>query len=150
MQYPAQGDLPVNDRNLVRGLYLMAVSLAFGLSSLNYQMGDFSRAGPGLFPAMVSAVLLVVGIAIVVRSRFVKKVPIDLHFKNIAVIIGSLCAFAVVSMFVNMIAGIVCMVFLASVAGTNYSWKRNVKVCIGLILMAFFFARVLGMNLPLY
>ncbi|NML47549.1 tripartite tricarboxylate transporter TctB family protein [Ramlibacter sp. G-1-2-2] len=128
----------------------MAVSLAFGLSSLKYQMGDFSRAGPGLFPAMVSAVLLLVGVAIVVRSRFVKKVPIDLHFKNISVIIGSLCAFAVVSMFVNMIVGIVVMVFLATIAGTTYSWKRNVKISIGLVLMAFFFARVLGMNLPLY
>lgn len=140
----------MNDRNLVRGLFLMAVSLLFGLSSLKYQMGDFSRAGPGLFPAMVSAFLLVVGLSIVIRSRFVKRIPLDLHFKNISVIIGSLAGFAIVSMFVNMIAGIIFMVFLSTVAGSDYSWKRNVKISIGLILMAFFLARGLGMNLPLY
>jgi small-conductance mechanosensitive channel len=66
------------------------------------------------------------------------------------VIIGSLCAFALVATFVNMIAGIVVMVFLSTIAGTTYSWVRNVKISIGLVLMAFFFARVLGMNLPLY
>ena len=72
------------------------------------------------------------------------------QFKNIAVIIGSLCVFAVVATFVNMIAAIVAMVFISTVAGTSYSWVRNVKISIGLVLMAFFFARVLGMNLPLY
>ena len=44
----------MNDRNLVRGLFLMAISLTFGLASLRYQTGDFSRAGPGLFPLMVA------------------------------------------------------------------------------------------------
>jgi hypothetical protein len=140
----------MNDRNLVRGLFLMAISLAFGLTSLKYQMGDFGRAGPGLFPAVISTLLFIIGVATVIRSRFVPKVPMDLHVKNIAVIIGSLCAFAVVTMFVNMLVAVVVMVFLASLAGTNYSWKRNVKICIGLVIMSFVFANLLGMNLPLY
>ena len=35
----------MNDRNLVRGLFLMAIALVFGLASLRYPMGGFSRAG---------------------------------------------------------------------------------------------------------
>ena len=69
---------------------------------------------------------------------------------NIAVILGSLCAFAVITMLVNMTVAIVAMVFIATLAGTNYSWKRNVKIAIGLLIMAFIFAKLLGMNLPLY
>ncbi len=140
----------MNNQNLLRGLFLMAISLAFGLVSLRYPMGDFGRAGPGLFPAMVSSLLFIVGLSMVIHSRFVRRKPMDAHFKNIAVIIGSLCGFAVVGMFLNMIAGIVFMVFVSTIAGSNYSWMRNVKISIGLVLMAFFFARVLGMNLPLY
>lgn len=128
----------------------MAISLLFGLSSMRYQTGDFSRAGPGLFPALVSSMLFAIALSIVVRSRFVPKIPLDLHVKNIVVIIGSLCAFAAVSMVVNMIAGIVVMTFLATLAGSNYSWKRNIKISIGLVLMAFFLVHILGMNLPLY
>ena len=138
------------DRTLARGLFLVAISLAFGLTALRYPIGDFARAGPGLFPVVVASMLLLIGIATIVRSRFVPKVPLDLHVKNIAVILGSLCLFAVVTLFVNMLAAVVAMVFLAAVAGTNYSWKRNVKIAIGLCLMAFVFSKFLGMNLPLY
>jgi len=140
----------MNDRNLARGLFLVAISLAFGLTALRYPIGDFARAGAGLFPVVVSSMLLLIGIATVVRSRFVAKIPMDVHFKNIGVILGSLCAFAVITLFVNMLTAIVAMVFIATLAGTNYSWKRNVKISIGLCLMAFVFAKLLGMNLPLY
>jgi hypothetical protein len=138
------------DRNLSRGLFLMAISLAFGLTALKYPIGDFGRAGPGLFPALVSSMLFMIGVATVIRSRYVDKVRLDMNMRNIAIILGSLCAFAVVTLFVNMIAGIITMVFVSTMAGKTYSWKRNVKISIGLVLMAFVFAKFLGMNLPLY
>jgi hypothetical protein len=138
------------DRNLARGLFLMAIALAFGLAAMRYPFGELGRAGPGLFPVVVSSMLFLIGVATVVRSRFVERSRLDLHFKNIAIILGSLCLFAVVTLLVNMFAAIVAMVFLATLAGTNYSWKRNVKISIGLCLMALVFAKLLGMNLPLY
>jgi predicted MFS family arabinose efflux permease len=142
--------LLMNDRNLLRGLFLMAVALAFGLTALRYPIGDFGRAGPGLFPIVVSVMLLLVGLSMVIRSRFVRKVPMDLHVRNIAIIIASLVGFALVTLFVNMLAAVVFMVFVSTLAGTNYSVKRNVKIAIGLCAMAFVFADLLGMNLPLY
>ena len=138
------------DRNLSRGLFLMAISLAFGLTALKYPIGDFGRAGPGLFPAMVSSMLFAIGVATVIRSRFVDKVRLDMNMRNIGIILGSLCAFAVVTLFINMTLGIIAMVFISTIAGKTYSWKRNVKISIGLCLMAFVFAKLLGMNLPLY
>ena len=141
----------MNDRNLVRGLFLMAISLAFGLQSLRYPIGEFSRAGPGLFPLMVSGLLLLIGVITVVRSRFVEHVHLEFNMKNIAIILGSLCGFALVSHFVNMIAGIITLVFVASFAGTaKYSLKRNVAIAIGLCLVALAFVHLLGFNLPLY
>jgi hypothetical protein len=140
----------MKDRNLARGLFLVAISLAFGLTSRNYSIGDFARAGPGLFPAVVSALLFLIGIATVIRSFFVERVPMDVHVKNIAIILGSLCSFALVSLFVNMIAGIVVMVFLSTLAGTSYSWKRNLKISAGLVAMALVFSKGLGLSLPLY
>ena len=65
-------------------------------------------------------------------------------------LVAILCAFALVTLFVNMIAAIITMVFIATLAGTNYSWKRNLKIAAGLVAMAFVFAKLLGMNLPLY
>ena len=141
----------MNDRNLVRGLFLIAIALAFGLTSLRYPIGHFSRAGPGLFPLMVSCILFVIGLTTVVRSRFVEHVHIQLNLKNIAIILASLGGFALISEHVNMIAGIVFMVFCASIAGTaSYSVLRNLKIAAGLILVGLAFVKLLGFNLPLY
>jgi len=138
------------NRNLVRGLFLVAISLAFGLQALRYPIGDFSRAGPGLFPAMVSGILLLIGVATVVRSFFVEHVRLSINFRNIAIILGSLCGLALISTYVNMIAGIVFMVFFSTLAGSSYSWVRNVKISLGLVAMALALQKLLGLNLPLY
>lgn len=140
----------MNDRNLVRGVFLVAVSLAFGLGAFRYPIGHFERAGPGLFPLMVSGLLLLIGVATVIRSRFVKRVHLDFNIKNIAIILGSLCGFALISEFVNMIAGIIFMVFFASLAASSRSVMRNVQISVGLILVGLAFQKLLGFNLPLY
>ena len=141
----------MNDKNLVRGLFLIAISLAFGLTSLRYPIGQFSRAGAGLFPLMVSSLLLLIGVITVVRSRFVERVPLDFSLRNIAIILVSLCGFAMISQHLNMIAGIVFMVFFAAMAGkSSYSVVRNIKISLGLIAMAFAFQKLLSLNLPLY
>jgi hypothetical protein len=141
----------MNDRNLVRGLVLMVISLAFGLQALRYPIGDFARAGPGLFPLMVSSLLLLIGVSTVVRSRFVERVHLDFQMKNITIILASLCGFALISHFLNMTVGIAFMVFCASFAGSSaYSVMRNLKIAAGLIAVAFAFQKLLGFNLPLY
>jgi hypothetical protein len=140
----------MNDRNLVRGLFLLGISLLFGVSSMKYQFGDLGRAGPGLFPAVIASILFLIALSMVIRAFFVEKVPLGFHIKNILIIMVALCGFAAVSALINMIAGIVFMVFVATFAGTTYSWKRNAKISAGLVLVAFAFAKLLGMNLPLY
>jgi cytochrome c oxidase subunit IV len=140
----------MNDRNLVRGLFLMAISLVFGLGSLRYQVGQFSQPGPGLFPLLVSCLLFSIGLISVVRSRYVERVHLTFSLKNIALVLLSLCGFAVISEHLNMVAGIVFMVFCASLAGTSYSLVRNLKVSVGLIAVALAFEKLLGLSLPLY
>jgi hypothetical protein len=140
----------MNDRNLIKGLFIVAISLVFGVGALGYQIGHFEHAGPGLFPLMVSCLLFLIGVVTVVRSRFVERLPLDFNIKNIAIILASLCGFALVSKHLNMTAGIVFMVFCAAFAGTSYSVVRNVKVVAGLFAVALAFQKLLGFNLPLY
>jgi hypothetical protein len=140
----------VNDRNLARGLALTGIALAFGLGALRYPMGDFGRAGPGLFPLLVSSLLLLLGIVTIVRSFLVEREPIEFNVRNIGIIVVSLVGFSLISQYVNMIAGIVFMVFCASLAASSYSLVRNIKIAVGLIAVAFAFQKGLGLQLPLY
>jgi hypothetical protein len=139
------------DRNLARGIFLVALALLFGVpAAVSYPIGDFARAGPGLFPLLVSILLLLVGIATIVRSHYTERAALTYNFRNIGLILGSLTAFALISEFVNMTVGIIAMVFIATLAGSNYSWVRNLKIAAGLVTVAFMFVKFLGLNLPLY
>jgi Tripartite tricarboxylate transporter TctB family len=140
----------MNNTNLIKGLVLMGIALIFGLGSLNYTIGQFSRAGPGLFPLMVSCLLFLIGLITVVRSRFVAVVPLSYNMKNIALVLLGLCGFALLSQHLNMILGIVFLVFCTSFAGTSYSVVRNLKISAGLIAVAFAFQHLLGLQLPLF
>ena len=140
----------MNDKNLVRGIFLVAIALLFGLTAATYPFGTSSRPGPGFFPILVASALALIGIATIIRSRFIDKVPLEFNPKNIALILGSLCAFALVSEFVNMTLGIAVMVFIAAFAGSSYSVIRNLQISAGLIAVAFAFQKLLGLNLPLY
>jgi len=139
------------DRNLARGLFLAAIALAFGLGALRYPIGDFARAGAGLFPLMVSALLLLIAVATLVRSRVVAGPRFQFNPVNIALLLSALCAFALVSRVLDMTAGIVAMVFISGFAGTaKYSIVRNIKVSVGLFLVALAFQKLLGLSLNLY
>jgi NADH:ubiquinone oxidoreductase subunit K len=128
----------------------MAIAMVFGLGSLNYTIGQFSRSGPGLFPLMVSCLLFLIGLISVVRSRFVKPVLLSYNLKNIAIILLGLCGFTLISQYVNMILGIVFLVFCVSLADSSYSVVRNLKISAGLIVVALMFRTLLGLQLPLF
>ena len=128
----------------------MAISLIFGLEAARYSIGQFSRPGPGMFPLMVSSLLFLIGVITVVRSRFVEATPLAFSLRNISIILLSLCGFALVSKFVNMIAGIVFLVFCSTLAGRTYSVVRNLKLAAGLSIVALAFQKGLGLSLPLY
>lgn len=127
----------------------MALALLFGVGALSYKVGEFSRAGPGLFPLLVSSMVFLIGVITVVRARFVKPVPLDYNIKNISLVLLGLCGFAVLSHFVNMIAGILFLVFCTAFSGTDYSVVRNLKISAGLLVVAFMFRQFLGLQLPL-
>jgi hypothetical protein len=140
----------MKNQHLARGLFLIAIALVFGIWSHTYPQGEFSRAGPGLFPFMVSCLLAFLGVLTVIRSRFMERLPLEFNVKNVALVLVSLCGFALLSELLNMTVGIVFMVFCSTLAGTSYSVVRNVKISVGLIAVAFALQKLLGVNLTLY
>jgi hypothetical protein len=138
------------NQNSARGLLLAAVALLFLLQAPGYSVGHLNKPGPGLFPLIVAGLLLVVSLAILVRSRFVAAVPLDFHFRNIALVAASLVCFALVSEHVNMLAGIAVMVTMASLASDDFSIPRTAAITVAICLVAVAMKKGLGVQLPLY
>lgn len=138
------------NQNTARGLLLVVVALFFLLQAPGYSIGRLSRPGPGLFPLIVAGLLLLVSFVILVRSRFIEAVPLDFRIRNIALIAASLVSFALVSEYVNMLAGIAVMVTMASLASDDFSIRHTATIIIALCLVAVVMKKGLGVQLPLY
>jgi hypothetical protein len=138
------------DKGLAKALVTIVVALAFGLGSLRYKVGTFADAGPGLFPLMISALLLLMGLIGLWQAWRVPGGPIDFKFRGFAIIAISFCGFALLSQFVNMIVGTIFMVFTAGMAGPSFSWSKSLKIAVVLVAVAIFMRQVLGLELPLY
>jgi Tripartite tricarboxylate transporter TctB family len=138
------------NQNTGRGLLLAVVALFFLLQAPNYTIGNLSKPGPGLFPVMVAVTLLVISVAIVVRSYLIEALPFDFRIRNIALIAAGLVSFALVSAYVNMLVGIAVMTTIASFASDDFSIPRTGTIIVVLCLIAFAMKQVLGVQLPLY
>jgi hypothetical protein len=138
------------NQNSARGFFLAAVALFFMATALRYPLGDLAHAGPGLFPLLLSVPLLAIALLIIVQARLSAPVPLSFNLKNIALIMLGLVAFVVGAQLVNAALGIVLMVFIAGFAAVTYSWTRNLKIALGLIVVAYVFERFLGLNLRLF
>ncbi|PWC87495.1 hypothetical protein TSH100_10310 [Azospirillum sp. TSH100] len=137
------------DTNLMRGLCMIAIALFVIANAIQYPIGDLAHAGPGMFPLIVSGILLVLASISVLQSRFLKAVPFSFNVKNIGLLLSSLIGFVVSSHFVNALLGIFVMVFIAGSVAATYSWKRNLQIAIGLAIVALAFQEILGLHLGL-
>jgi hypothetical protein len=138
------------NQNTGRGLLLAAVALLFLVQAPHYNIGNLTRPGPGLFPIIVAGLLLFIAVVMVLRSQFIEAVPLDARVRNIALIAGSLISFALVSEFVNMLAGIAVMTSIACFASEDFSIPRTGVIIVALCLIAVAMWKGLGVQLPLY
>lgn len=134
-------------QGLARGLTLAVIALAFGSGALQLPIGTLSQSGAGLFPLLVSSFMLILAVVIIAKSLVVASEPLHLNVKNIGIILVGLLGFVVCSELIDMAAGTVWLVFVSAFAGASYSWERNLKVSLTLILIALMFEKFLALNL---
>lgn len=136
--------------NVVKGAFLVVVALFFGVQAYQLPFGSLGAAGPGLFPLLVSGLVLLIAFAVVLRSRFLAPEPLDFRFKNIAIVAVSIVLFAVFSEHVNMLAGVFALVLVSAMASEKYHLLRNLTVAGCLALVALLMQLGLGFQLPLF
>ena len=145
-----EGTTGMQNQKVVRGLALIAVALFFGIQSLNYHLGTLARAGAGLFPLMISSIVGLIGLVMLAQAYFEQPVAMSFNVKNIALIMASLIGFVLIAKHLTILPAILYLVFVASLAGSNYSVVRCLKISAVLMVIAFGFHRFLGLNLPLW
>jgi hypothetical protein len=139
----------MKNQKVMRGVGLIAFALFFGVQAITYELGSFEKAGPGLFPLLVCSIITLIGAVMIFEARFEEPEAMRPIGRNVFIILGSLVGFVLISKFVDMLLAIVFLVFVSTLAATDYSVIRNVKICAVLIAIAFAFQQLLGLQLPL-
>ncbi|WP_112874245.1 tripartite tricarboxylate transporter TctB family protein [Paracoccus endophyticus] len=59
---------PRDNTDLIAGLFLMATGVFFGWQALGLELGTSLRMGPGYFPLVLSALLVVIGLVVLIKA----------------------------------------------------------------------------------
>ncbi|KZM50242.1 tripartite tricarboxylate transporter TctB family protein [Labrenzia sp. OB1] len=138
---------------------IVAVLLAgIGLTALviasTYDIGSARRMGPGYFPVVLSAVLVLLAVAEGVTA-FMKRAPESssskIDWRPLLAILGAVAGFAVTIALFGLIPAFFVVIGLATLSEPRYGWKPAailaIITCIGAWLL---FSQLLGMTLPLF
>lgn len=141
--------------NVLSGLFFMLVGVGFLVPALQYGLGQASRMGPGYFPALLSIVLIGLGLTLAITgmTREQEDEPPITGFglRAVVIVIGSILLFAFILQKAGLIASIFVLVVTSSLATrTAGKWQIWVFACTLAAFSAIIFVGLLGLPVPLW
>ena len=133
------------------GLMLIGIGAAAMLIARNYPFGTALRMGPGYFPIILGALLIVFGLAILaygLRSR--EKIARSWSLRALIVLPLSLVLFGVLMEHAGFIPAMMVLIFGSATASTEFKFVEILLFSIGLTaLSVVVFVWGLGLPYPL-
>ena len=139
-------------KDLVAGLIFIAFGGLFALGATAFDFGDPVRPGPGFYPLAVGVLLVVLGVAIIVRSAVEEDdSPVTMpSWRAVALIVGGLLVFALTVRGAGLVPATFLAALLASLASRNTSPLGALVMAAGLTaLSVLIFVVALNLRLPL-
>jgi hypothetical protein len=119
------------------GLMFIGFGAAAVVIGRAYPMGSAMRMGPGYFPTIVGALLAVLGVAMLARSLAGTAVPApSFSFKALGLILASVAAFALTVERLGIIAAVVLVVLISSLASERFRWREVLPLMVVMVALA--------------
>lgn len=136
-----------------RGLVLLGIGLFFGIQAGTYKIGTLAKAGPGLFPLLVAGLVGFLGLIMILQARVEAPEPLVFKLRNIAILLVGLVGFTLIGSFLpwfKITIAVFFLVFVVALADEPYSIRRNLKICVVLLAIAYGLQAAFGLQLPLF
>ena len=143
-------------RDLLGGLFWLAISIFVCLVSIRDDFGTFHSPGPGFFPFLSAIVLGAFAVILLVTSslkkmweRKISDLWRGLEWKKVAGVLFFLFLYSLVLPFLGyLIATFGLMVFLFGIMGRSRAWVLGANALIVTLASYFIFHRLLDVKLP--
>lgn len=142
----------INKKELPPALLMLFIGMATVLGSLNYQIGSLARMGPGYFPLLLGAGLMLVALLIALSPPEPQSVTTSFvpQFRAWFLVVASILLFIALGQYGGLIPATFVLAFVATLADQKNTWKTALVVAVVLTLMAIIiFYYALQMQFPL-
>ena len=138
-----------------KDFWIGLIYLAFGIAGLylgwDYKFGTAGRMGPGYFPLVLSAILVILGLLSLVRAVFVKGSEIsEINWLPMILILLANASFGFLLPKMGAVVALSTMCVIAAIASNEF--KVELKASLGLlaisILCVIVFVNGLGVPMP--
>jgi hypothetical protein len=134
------------------GLIYMAVGFAALVLGADYQMGTAQGMGPGYFPKVLAAILMIIGAVSLVRGFMARGTPVGrLSAVPLALITFGCIMFGLLLHRVGLLVSLFLMCFVSALASREYRFEPHaIAGLFALVgLCALIFVKGLGVPMPL-
>ncbi len=123
---------PSAGQDLVGGLLTIAFG-GFALSkALSYPMGSALRMGPGFFPAILSCLIIVLGVALALHAlqRRMARQAIEVRLRPVVTIAIAVAAFALMLERFGIVPATIALVLISSLAASRLRLWRSLILAV--------------------
>lgn len=141
----------VNPQDLWPGVIFGGTGIAAIVLGRESPMGTATKMGPGYFPAILGALLAVVGLALVIRAFLSRGERITgFAIRPLVLVLGATLLFGLTVRGTGMIAALIVLVLVSAAASRLVRWPAAITLAVGLtVFSAVTFVKVLGLPIPL-
>lgn len=130
------------------GIFIFLVGLYFAVYSLMYPLGYFSNMGPGMFPLILSSLLMILGTIVFLRG-FSDEKFFDLNFRLPALIILIIIASAVLFKTLGAIVASTFLIVSSASLHEKFKFKDSLKLLLVSLTILLILKMFLVKMLPL-
>jgi putative tricarboxylic transport membrane protein len=139
-------------KDLCAGLLFIAVGLFTVVAARGYPMGTAVRMGPGYFPAILGAVLAVLGVIVAARGLWTAGGTVaPPQLRPLLLVLASVVAFAVLVHSAGLVVATLALVLVSALGGWEFRLGEVAVLAAVLVALAIVvFVYGLGLPMPLW
>ena len=132
------------------GLLFLGVGGAAVLLAQKYPLGNAFKMGPGYFPTVLGGLLMLVGVAAMLRSLNRGGTAIEpFHWRLVVFVLGATMLFGLLVRNAGLAVAVPAVVIVSAAASVHFKWRVAVMLAAGLALMSvLLFIKGLGLPIP--
>ena len=141
-----------NPKDFWTGIIYIVVGAAAIFVARDYGLGTPRKMGAAFFPAVLSVILIVIGIISLVRSFIRPGTPIGrIAIKGLLLVAGATVLFGFIVRGAGLLIAMPVLVIISAYASDKFNWRTSIVMAV--VLTAFcilIFLKGLGIPLPIF